>query len=86
MKRDTIFSAIAYGTNPPVTGVSKKPHWAENVLVRAGMDSERIDSKRRSGLAHVTGDREIQRLWPGMIRSDRSRSPDIRGLLPVRRR
>jgi len=88
MKRDTIFSTIADGTNTSITNVSRKTHWTKDVLVNARDGSEWIDGKRRSGLADVSigeaDGREMQRLWPSGIRRDCSRSPNIRGLLPVR--
>ena len=60
MKRDTVFSTIAYCANSPGRNVSRKTHWAENILVRAGIKGERIDGKRRSGLVGgVTVGREI---------------------------
>jgi hypothetical protein len=90
VKRDVVFSTIAYGSDTPVTSVSWKPHWTEDVLVGAGVENKRVDGKRGSRLADVsigeTDGREIQGLWPGNIGGNGSRSPDIRGLLPVRRR
>lgn len=66
--------------------ISGETNRTEYILVRTGIDSERIDGKRGSGLlANVTGCGEIQRLWPGIIGGDRSGSPNIRGLLSVRR-
>ena len=60
MKRETVLSTIAYGANTPVANVSRKTHGAENIFVRARIGSEGIDGKRRTGLAKVTGGREIQ--------------------------
>ena len=64
MQRDTTFTAIAYSTDTPVTVVSKKAYWAENVLARARVDGERVDINRGSGLADdgisEAGSREIQ--------------------------
>ena len=88
MKRDTIFSTIADRANTSITSVGGKSHWTKDILAKARVDSEWIDGKRRPGLADVSiseaGGREIQRLWPGGIRRDCSRSPDIRGLLSAR--
>ena len=88
MERDTVFSTIANGANTSITRVSRKSHGTEDVFANAGVGGEWIDGKHRSGLADVSiskaGGREIQRLWPGVIGRDCSRSPDIRGLLPVR--
>jgi len=88
MERDTVFSTIANGANTSITRVRRKSHWTEDVFASAGVGSEWIDGKHRSGLADVSiskaGGREIQRPWPGGIGRDCSRSPDIRGLLPVR--
>lgn len=90
MERDTVFSTIADGANTPVARIGREAHWAEDILVRARVDGERIDGQRRSGPADVSISevrcRAIQRPRPGGIGSDCSRSPDIRGLLSVRRR
>lgn len=87
MERDTVFSTVADGANTPVAGVSRKPHRTEDIFVRAWVGGKWIDGKRRSGLADVSigeaGGREIQRPRPGSIGRYCSRSPDIRGLLPV---
>ena len=71
MERDTVFSTIADGANTSVASVSRKPHWAEDVLVRAWVDSQWVDGERRSGLADASigeaGGGEVQRPWPGGI-------------------
>ena len=54
MKRGTVFSTVADGANTSVASVGRKPHRTEDVLVRALVDSERIDGKCRSGLADVS--------------------------------
>jgi len=62
MKRDAIFSTIADGTNTSGAGVDRKTHRAEDVLVRAQVDSEWIDGE--PGVADISigeaDGREIQ--------------------------
>jgi len=64
MKRDAIFSTIADSTNTSGAGVDRKTHRAEDVLVRAQVDSEWIDGERRPGVADISigeaDGREIQ--------------------------
>lgn len=64
MKRDVVFSTIAYGANTPATSVSWKTHWAKDILVGTGVGSEWIDGKGGLGLADFSigevSDREIQ--------------------------